>query len=116
VGATNTLAIGVLAVVAITTAAFASPVGALVVALAPALFADHIFVAPYDSIDFARRDLVVLLGIPIAAVVTSVVVRAFMFGSAYIERQRSYRLTTHDKWLLSLDQSAHPSIERHSVD
>jgi ABC-type enterochelin transport system permease subunit len=114
--APNGVAIAVLALVAISAAAFVRPIGALAVALAPALFADHIFIAPYDSIDFARRDLVVLLGIPLAALFASVAVSTFIAVRFYIESHRSYRLTTHDRWLLSLGQSAHVLSERHSDD
>jgi hypothetical protein len=115
-GAPNSFAIGILALVAMTTAAFGRPAGALAVAIAPAMFADHFFVAPYDSINLAPRDLAVIVGIPLAAVAATLLVRAFMLGSAFIARQRSYRMTPGDRWLLSRAHAAHLSTERRSVD
>jgi hypothetical protein len=114
--APNAFAVGVLALVAITIAAFGRPIGALAVALPPALFADHFFVRPYDSLDFAPRDLAVFLGILGGALVASVLVRAFALLPAWLERRRMDQLSRHDRWLLSLTQTAQLSTERHSVD
>lgn len=116
VGAPDVIAIGTLAIVAISTAAFGRPGGALAVALAPALFADHFFVPPYDSINFAPRDLAVLLGILGGALVTSALVRAFVLLTAWLERRRMYHLSQHDRWLLSLTRTAQLSAERRPVD
>lgn len=114
-GASNPLGIGVLALIAAASAVYAKPVGALAVAAAPALFADHFFVAPYATVNFTPRDLLVMFAIPIGALAVSSAVHAFVLVRVTLRRRQLRPLSTVDTWLLALRHHAHPSAERHSV-
>lgn len=114
-GASDRLGIGVLALIAAAAAIYARPVGSLAVAAAPALFADHFFVAPYTTVNFTPRDLLVLLAIPIGALALSSAFCTYASARAALRSRRLRQLSTFDGWLLSLPHHAHPSAEGHSV-
>lgn len=111
----NAVSIGVLGGIAVGAAYFGRPIAALAASIAPALFADHFFVPPFDQINFASRDLAVLLGIPMAAITVSVCVLAAVRLAAFVQRHRTPASSSFDRWLIELSEPAHTHAERHSI-
>jgi len=89
-----------LAAIGIATAVCGTPSGALAVGLVAALFADHWFVAPYDAIGVAGRDLAVLVGLPLGALAANVIVHA-LGAKTLMDWWRWRQLTTYEMWLLA---------------
>jgi hypothetical protein len=73
---------------------------AIAVGLTTALFADHWFVPPYDTIGFRRPDLIVLVGLPVAALLANFVVRTLGLPTL-MDWWRWRQLTTYELWLLA---------------